>query len=97
MDGRLILVVLVACFVVEITETGVDRKQQGERLNAGLWNSSVVIWLVCRIYKTKIEKMYTKETAQKYRDVAPPSFISYKENESIDNIFVYLEHSQKSI
>ena len=42
MDARLILVVLVACFVIEITGKGVDRKQQGGRLNAGLLNSSVV-------------------------------------------------------
>ena len=42
MGGRVILVVLVACFVIEITGRCVDRKHHGGRLNTGLWSSSVV-------------------------------------------------------
>ena len=72
MDGRLILVVLVACFVFEITGNCVDRKQQGGRLNAGLWNLSVVVLLVCRICQTKKDtNVYKKKLHKRFRDLAP--------------------------
>ena len=78
MDGRLILVVLVACFVFEITGNCVDRKQQGGGLITGLWNLSVVALLACRIYKPKKDtNVYKKKLHKRFRDLAPPSFISY--------------------